>query len=231
MFRSLASSIVLAAAALVFTVATAQAAPPTQTYLYGNYGTIASSVFSATIGYVNSVQNDTLAAQGFSMGSTPWEITQIDVGLAASGTGASSPELFLFDDNAGVPGNPVTTFTLVNAISNSKTTHFFSGSYQAAANTNYWAVLGDANAGSQSSFEWYLEDTSATPSERNSSGITYLGTKLQQFGAGPWTNTQAGLSFRVSGVAAVPEPSTFAFASMGGMLAAGAIARRKFAKR
>ena len=227
MFRSLASSFILAVAALFFTVATAEA----QTYLYGNYGTVATSLFSATIGYVNGVQNNTLAAQGFTLGSTPWEIKQIDVGLAASGTGSAAPKVYLFDDNAGVPGSQLAEFTLVNSISNSKTTNFFTGSYQATANTSYWAVLGDANSASLSSFEWYLEDSNATPTGRNSSGISYLGTKVQSFSAGPWSDTFSGLSLKVSGVAAVPEPSTFAFASMGGMLAAGAIARRKFAKR
>lgn len=225
MFRSLASSLVLAAAALLFTVATAQAQ---QTYLYGNYGTIATSLFSATVGYVNGVQNNTLAAQGFTLGSTPWEITQIDAGLATSGTGASAPKVFLFDDNAGLPGNQVAEYSLSGSISNSKVTHFFTGSYQAAANTSYWAVLGDANAPSQSSFEWYLEDTSATPTGRNASGITYLGTKVQSFSAGPWSDTISGLSMKVNGVAAVPEPSTYAFLSMTGLLAAGTAARRKF---
>ncbi len=225
MFRSLASSLVLAAAALLFTVATAQAQ---QTYLYGNYGTIATSVFSATIGYVNGVQSNTLAAQGFTLGSTPWEITQIDAGLAASGTSASAPKVFLFDDDAGLPGDQVAEFSLSGSISNSKVTHFFTGSYQAAANTSYWVVLGDGNSPSQSSFEWYLEDTAATPTGRNASGITYLGTKLQQFNAGPWSDTNAGLSLKVNGVAAVPEPSTYAFLSMTGLLAAGTAARRKF---
>jgi hypothetical protein len=89
-------------------------------------------------------------------------------------------------------------------------------------------VLGDANAPSQSSFEWFLEDTLATPTGRNASGITYLGTKAQSFSAGPWSDTISGLSMKVNGVAAVPEPSTYAFLSMTGLLAAGTAARRKF---
>ena len=50
MFRSLACSVALAAAALLFTVATAEA--QSQQYVYGNYGTVATSIFSATVGYV-----------------------------------------------------------------------------------------------------------------------------------------------------------------------------------
>jgi hypothetical protein len=229
MFRSLACSVALAAAALLFTVATAEAAPQ---YVYGNYGTVATSIFSATVGYVNGIQNNTLAAQGFTVGSQPWDIKQVDVAIAASGTGGSDPRVYLIDDNAGVPGSLLTSFSLSNGpMTNSKQTHFFTGSYATSPSTNYWLVVGDANSQSvQSSFEWYIEDTGATPSQRNISGISYLGTKVQNFGGGAWTDTLPGLSLRVNAVA-VPEPSTVAFAATAGILAAGAAARRKFAAK
>lgn len=230
MFRSLACSVALAAAALLFTVATAEA--QSQQYVYGNYGTVATSIFSATVGYVNGIQNNTLVSQGFTTGTGQWDIKQIDVALAASGTGATDSRVYLFDDNAGVPGSLLTTYSLVNGpVTNSKTTHFFSGSYVAAPSTNYWLVLGDANSQTQqTSFEWYLEDTGATPSQRNSSGFSYLGTKVQNFNGAAWTDTLSGLSLRTSAVA-VPEPATYAFASMACMLAAGAAARKKFAAK
>jgi len=230
MLRSFACSVVLAVAAFLFTVATAEAQP--QQYVYGNYGTVATSIFSATVGYVNSIQTDTLAAQGFSVGSQAWDIKQVDVAIAASGTGGSDPRVYLFDDNEGVPGSILTSFSLSNGpITNSKQTHFFTGSYATSPNESYWLVVGDANSLSgQSSFEWYLEDTGATPSQRNASGISYLGTTVQSFGGGPWSNTNAGLSLRVNAVA-VPEPSTVAFAATAGILAAGAAARRKFAAK
>ena len=229
MFRSLACSVVLAAAALLFTVATAEAQSPQ--YVYGNYGTVATSIFSATVGYVDSIQNNTLVSQGFTTGTGQWDIKQIDVALAASGTGATDPKIFLFSDNSGVPGSLLSEYLIVGGpISNSKQTHFFSGSFVASPSTNYWLVAGDSNSPQQSSFEWFLEDTSATPSQRNSSGFSYLGTKVQNFAAAPWTNTLPGLSLRVNAVA-VPEPSTYAFASMAGMIAAGAAARKKFAAK
>jgi hypothetical protein len=228
MFRSLACSVALAAAALLFTVATAEAQSPQ--YVYGNYGTVATSIFSATVGYVNGIQNNTLVSQGFTTGTGQWDIKQVDVALAASGTGVTDSQVYLFDDNAGVPGSLLTTYSLVNGpVTNSKTTHFFSGSYVATPSTNYWLVLGDANSQTQqTSFEWYLEDTGATPSQRNSSGFSYLGTKVQNFNGAAWTDTLSGLSLRVN---AVPEPSTYAFASMAGMIAAGAAARKKFAAK
>jgi hypothetical protein len=228
MFRSLACSVALAAAALLFTVATAEAQSPQ--YVYGNYGSVATSIFSATVGYVNNIQNNTLVSQGFTTGTGQWDIKQVDVALAASGTGATDSRIYLFDDNAGVPGSLLTTYSLTNGpVDNSKTTHFFSGSYVAAPSTNYWLVLGDANSQTQqSSFEWYLEDTGATPSQRNSSGFSYVGTKVQNFNGAPWTDTLSGLSLRVSAVA-VPEPATYAVASMAGLIAAGAAARKKFA--
>ena len=230
MLRSLVCSVALAAAAVLFTVATAEAQP--QTYVYGNYGTIATSVFSANLGYVNGVQNNTLAAQGFTTGSSAWDIRQVDVGLASSGTGTPDPRVYIFDDNAGVPGNILGEFLLQNGpVGVSKQTYFYTGTYQTSPSTNYWLVLGDASAQSQqSSFLWFLEDTLAVPTGRNSSDISYLGTKLQAFNSGAWTDITAGLSLRVSAVA-VPEPSTYAFASMAGMVAAGAAARKKFSAK
>ena len=230
MFRSLACSVALAAAALLFTVATAEA--QSQQYVYGNYGTVATSIFSATVGYVNGLQNNTLVTQGFTTGTGQWDIKQVDVALAASGTGTTDSRVYLFDDNAGVPGNILSTYSLVNGpVTNSKTTHFFTGSYVADPSTNYWLVLGDANSQTQqTSFEWYLEDTGATPSQRNSSGFSYLGTKVQNFSGAAWTDTLSGLSIRASAVA-VPEPATYAFASMAGLIAAGAAARKKFAAK
>ena len=229
MFRSLACSVVLAAAALLFTVATADAQSPQ--YVYGNYGTVATSIFSATVGYVDSIQNNSLVSQGFTTGTGQWDIKQIDCALAASGTGTTDPKMFLFSDNAGVPGSLLSEYSILNGpIANSKQTHFFSGSFVASPSTNYWLVLGDVNSSQQSSFEWYLEDSGATPSQRNSSGFSYLGTKVQNFAAAPWTNTLSGLSLRVNAVA-VPEPSTYAFASLAGMIAAGAAARKKFAAK
>jgi len=227
MFRSLACSVALAAAALLFTVATAEAA--TQQYVYGNYGTVATSIFSATVGYVSNLQDNTLVSQGFTTGTGQWNITQVDVGLAASGTGTTDPKIFLFSDNSGVPGSLLSEYSIVNGpVSNSKQTFFFSGSFVASPSTNYWLVAGDANSQQQSSFEWYLEDTGATPSQRNSSGFSYLGTKVQNFAGAPWTDTLSGLSLRVN---AVPEPSTYAFAGMASMIAVGAAARKKFAAK
>ena len=227
MLRSFASTIAFAAAAIALTFAStvADAAP---TYVYGNYGSIATSIFSATVGYVNGVQNNTLVGQGFSVGATPWDIQQIDVGLASSGTGTTDPRVYLYSDNAGVPGSQLSEFTLSGSpVFNSKQTFFFPGSYSAQPSTNYWVLLKDANAPSQSSFEWYLEDSGATPTGRNSSDISYLGTKVQNFTGSPWTDTLGGLSVRVQAVAAVPEPPTYALAMVAGVLGASAAARRR----
>ena len=229
MLRSLIATVAFAAAAVFMTVATTTANAAPLTYVYGNYGTVATSIFSATVGYVNGIQNNTLVSQGFTTGTGQWNITQVDVGLAASGTGTSQPEIYLFSDNSGVPGSLLSAYSIVNGpISNSKQTHLFSGSYVAAPSTNYWLVLGDANSqAQQSSFEWYLEDTGATPSQRNSSGFSYLGTKAQNFSSAAWTDTLSGLSLRVS---AVPEPPTYALAMVAGVLGAGAVARRRAKK-
>ena len=229
MLRSLIATVAFAAAAVFMTVATTTANAAPLTYVYGNYGTVATSIFSATVGYVNGIQNNTLVSQGFTTGTGQWDIQQVDVALAASGTGATDSRVYLFDDNAGVPGNILSTYSLTNGpVTNSKTTHFFTGSYVASPSTNYWLVLGDVNSQTQqTSFEWYLEDTGATPSQRNSSGFSYLGTKVQNFSSAAWTDTLSGLSLRVS---AVPEPPTYALAMVAGVLGAGAVARRRAKK-
>ncbi len=231
MLRSLVATAAFAAAAVFMTVATTTANAAPLTYVYGNYGTVATSIFSATVGYVNGIQNNTLVSQGFTTGTGQWDIQQIDVGLASSGTGTTDPRVYLYSDNAGVPDSQLSEFTLTGSpVSSSKQTFFFTGTYTAQPSTNYWVLLKDANASSQSSFEWYLEDSGATPSGRNSSGISYLGTKVQNFSASAWTDTLSGLSLRVSAVAAVPEPPTYALAMVAGVLGAGAVARRRAKK-
>jgi len=199
-------------------------------YTYGNYGSVASSIFSATVGYVNGIQDNTRVAQGFSVGDTSWDIEEIECGLAYFDSTAPSAKAYLYSETSGAPGSQLAEFALSgSSLSNSKQTISFTGSYTVQPSTNYWIVLGAEDAVSNhASFEWYLEDTGATPSERNASGMGYIGTKVQNFSGASWTDTLSGLSLRVT-ASAVPEPSTYALAMVAGVLSVTARRRTKTA--
>ena len=86
MLRSLAATVCLAIAAVVFTVATAEAASLVN--IYGNLGTVNASTTSNTVGYLSLSQPNQFQAQGFSvgnqLGSSAWDIQQIQVGVGGS---------------------------------------------------------------------------------------------------------------------------------------------------
>jgi hypothetical protein len=232
MLRSLAATVCLAIAAVMFTVATAEAAPLVE--IYGNLGTVNASTTSNTVGYLNLAQQNQFQSQGFSvgnqLGSSAWDIQSIQVGLGSSG--APSPVLSIYSDfvsiNGPVPGTSLATFTGSTSVS-TKGLYTFTGSFTALENTSYWVVLSNANSASLESFEWYTNDSFTTPTQQNASNVTYLGTSERNTVAGTWTNAIPSLSISVSAVA-VPEPPTYALAMVAGVLGAGAAARRRSKK-
>ena len=232
MVRSLAATVCLAIAAVVFTVATAEAASLVN--IYGNLGTVNASTTSNTVGYLSLAQPNQFQAQGFSVGnqvgSSAWDIKEIQVGLGSSGS--PSPVVGIYSDfaslNGPVPGNPLATFTGTSAVS-TKGIYTFTGSFTALQNTSYWVVLSNANSASQESYEWYSNDAFTQPTQQNASNVTYLGTKERDGLAGTWNSTLPSLSIGVNAVA-VPEPPTYALAMVAGVLGAGAAARRRSKK-
>lgn len=230
MSRSLVTSALIAALALVAVAVTAEAAP---VYVYGNYGSVATQTTSNTVGYLNVVQNNVVQAQGFNVGATPWQLASVDVGLANSGTSVPVPLVEIYSSGtASTPDTLLATLTgpTGGGSISGKQTYSFSGSLTLAANTGYWLVLKDSAAlTQQSSYEWFAEDAFTTPSEKNGSGIGWLGTLVQNFSGGPWNSALPSLSIRVNAVA-VPEPPTYALAMVAGVLGAGAAARRRASK-
>jgi len=240
MLRSLAATVCLAIAAVVFTVATADAAPPqlqaavSPITIYGNLGTVNASTTSNTVGYLNGTQQNQFQAQGFSvgnqLGSSAWNIQQIQVGVGS--TGNPSPVVGIYDSfasiNGAVPGNLLATFTGSTSVS-SKAIYTFTGSFTALENTSYWVVLANANSASQESYEWYSNDAFTQPTQQNASNVTYLGTKERDGVSGTWNSTLPSLSIGINAVA-VPEPPTYALAMVAGVLGAGAAARRRSKK-
>ncbi len=233
MLRSLAATVCLAIAAVVFTVATAEAAPLIN--IYGNLGTVNASTTSNTVGYLSPLQQNEFQSQGFSVGnqvgSSAWDIQEIQVGLGSSGS--PSPVVGIYSDfasiNGPVPGNLLATFTGTSAVS-SKAIYTFTGSFTALENTSYWVVLANANSASQQSYEWYSNDAFSQPTQQNASNVTYLGTKQRDGLSGTWNSTLPSLSIGIKAAVAVPEPPTYALAMVAGVLGAGAAARRRSTK-
>ncbi len=236
MVRSLATTVALAVAAVVFAVTTAEAAPLVN--IYGNLGTVNASTTSNTVGYLSLSQQNQFQAQGFTVGnqvgSSAWDIKEIQVGLGSSGS--PSPVVKIYPNLASVPliepGSLLATFTGTSAVS-TKGIYTFTGAFTALQNTSYWVVLSNANSASQESYEWYSNDAFTDPSQQNASNVTYLGTKTANGGvgaAGTWDSTLSSLSIRVNAAVAVPEPPTYALAMVAGVLGAGAAARRRSKK-
>jgi len=232
MLRSLAATVCLAIAAVVFTVATADAAPVSPINIYGNLGTVNASTTSNTVGYLSLAQQNQFQSQGFSvgnqLGSSAWDIQEIQVGLGSSGS--PSPVVGIYSDfasiNGAVPGNLLATFTGSTSVS-SKGIYTFTGSFTALENTSYWVVLSNANSASQESYEWYSNDAFTQPTQQNASNVTYLGTKERDGLSGTWNSTLPSLSIGIKAAVAVPEPPTYALAMVAGVLGAGAAARRR----
>jgi len=224
MVRSLVTTVSLAIVAVVLAVAAADAAP---IYVYGNLGSVANNTTSNTVGYLSPTQTDQSQAQGFSVGnqvgSSAWEIKEIQVGLGS--TGNPSPVVAIYSNVASAPGSLLATFTNSTPV-DTKAIYTFTGSFTAVQNTSYWAVLSNANSASLESYEWYAVDGFSTPSEKNASNITYLGT-LERSGTGAWSSALPSLSIGVNAVSAVPEPSTYALAVVAGVLGACKAARRR----
>ena len=227
MLRSLAATVCLAIAAVMFTVATAEAAPLVE--IYGNLGTVNASTTSNTVGYLSLSQPNQFQAQGFTVGnqvgSSAWDIQEIQVGLGSSG--APSPVVGIYSSSPA-PASLLATFTGTTSVS-TKGLYTFTGSFTALQNTSYWVVLSNANSASLESYEWYTNDAFTTPTQQNASNVNYLATLERNGEEGSWTNAIPSLSISVSAVA-VPEPPTYALAMVAGVLGAGAVARRRSKK-
>jgi hypothetical protein len=229
MVRSLATTIALAVAAVVFAVTTAEAAPLVN--IYGNLGTVNASTTSNTVGYLSLSQQNQFQAQGFTVGnqvgSSAWDIQEIQVGLGSSG--APSPVVSIYSNGGFDPDSLLATFSGTTPVS-TKELYTFTGSFTALKNTSYWVVLSNANSASQESYEWYTNDAFTTPSEQNASNVSYLGTSERNGVVSGWTAAIPSLSIGVNASVAVPEPPTYALAMVAGVLGAGAAARRRSKK-
>ena len=196
------------------------------TEIYGNLGSVETTSTSNTVGYLSFGLPNQFQSQGFSVGGSAWTIETIEVGLV--GMVSPSPVVQIFSDLQASPGSALATFTSTSALS-VKQIYSFTGSFAAQASTNYWVVLSNLNSESMESYEWYTDDSFSNPTGKNSSGLSYLGTKESNNG-GQWTNTIDSLSIRLSGSTssappAVPEPSMMVIGTLFGL--GGLMAKRR----
>jgi hypothetical protein len=195
--------------------------------IYSNLGAPDSSS-NAAIGYNNSANSNVIYAQGFTTGSSLYVIDSVDLPLGVSGAGNGSPKLKIYSDNAGKPGTELeATFTNPTFGTQSLYNLSLATPFALSASTSYWMVLSDSTASSQTKFNWYYSDTFSSPTARNGSGLTFLAAARSLNGGSTWaTNSafaQTGISINAT---AVPEPTTYALATIAtGMMAV--VARRR----
>jgi len=179
-------------------------------------------------------------AQGFTMGSTSYDLASVQIGLFFPGAGSyGSISVGLYTDSGGSPntaGSPIATFTSPTFSTDPEVYQFnYTGpTLSLAANSTYWLVV--KNNGTGDLFSWYyakdeVNDPPTPPAQiaptaQNGSGVTYAGTKGYDTLAPGWFNfssPQEGLRYSVN---VVPEPSTYAL-GLAGTLVLGTIARRR----
>lgn len=176
--------------------------------------------------------------QGFTMGSTAYELKAVQIGLQFLGN-SNGFSMALYGNSGGSPDTgaaPIATFTNPS-FTNSPTVYQFDYTgpqLMLSANETYWLVV--KYNGSGDIFSWYFADTGEldAPVPQNGSGISYAGTKAYDtLGAPPtWMdfstapNDFRGLRYSIM---TVPEPSTYAL-GIAGTLVMGAVARRRSRK-
>jgi len=199
-------SAVIASAALVTALASHAAAQTD--VVFGNLGISGTGSLSATnTDFGGGVLTDPVAslAQGFTTGSSSQYLTVQSVTLGLfSNDSPPTKTVSIFSNNAGVPGAAIYTSNAQSVTSNGRYTFTFS-SPVLSPNTSYWIVP-------QGPASWYYNSSETQPTERNSSGWSYLGTKkIDSEDPGVWINSIGPYSVSVQ---AVPEPSTFALAGI-----------------
>lgn len=174
-------------------------------------------------------------AQGFTIGSTPYQLSSVDIGLRIDGTAPTSSQIFISlytnngSNNPGTligsfnSGSPSPSFVLND---NGVYRFNYTGSTTLTANTSYWIVV--RTTPTSHLYDWFYAQggPTDTPSAKNSSGVGYFGTRTMLAASSTWVNANANYSGLRYTVNVVPEPSTYAL-GLAGTLVLGTIARRR----
>ena len=198
--------------------------------IFSNLGTPDSSS-NAAIGYNSPTNFNVIYAQGFTTGTSLYDLNSFDLPLAVTGAGNGSPQLQIYSDNAGNPGTALNaTFTNPTFGAQSLYNLSLSTTFAMSASTSYWLVLSDTTAASQTKFNWFYSDSFSAPTAQNGSGLTYLAAARSLNGGAAWTTNngfaQTGITVNAT---AVPEPGTYVLVVIAtGVMAA--VARRRKVK-
>lgn len=191
--------------------------------VFGNLGSDGSEGLDTSR---TSVTATTWLAQGFStgIGSTDLFIDSIVLGLSPT-AGSVSTSISIWSGTGGTPGDPgsllySSSSTSVSTL-NSKYTFSFSGA-SLAANTSYWVVL------QQAGVDWNQNGDLDTPQQENASGYSYLTSRRTQTSGSSWGNAPSqnyaiSITASSTGPAPIPEPGTWAAATL--LIGAAAYAR------
>lgn len=189
--------------------------------VYGNLGPAGAGALSSTnTDFGVGDPNEQGIAQGFTVGasSSLRTIESVTLGLFVDPTAART--VSIYSDNAGVPGSALFTSSPVTVGNTGKYTFTFSGA-TLSNNTSYWIVPEGPSS-------WYFNTGPASaPTEQNSSGYSYLGTKVLNTSS-QWVD--ADFAVYSTSIVAVPEPHAIVLAGIGGVMAA-IVARRRLSPR
>lgn len=179
---------------------------------------------SAQFGVGNLPSDNYRLAQGFIPNAT-YRLTDVQVRIDGNSSTPSPALASLFDDNAGQPGNVLTTFDLTSAPSNLTTVTLVPASnlIDLTGGSLFWLVL----EGSTPAYAW--EATPAGLGNFTTTGDGVLGPNGFIVNGGPLSafGTPQPFHFQVNGTALVPEPSTIAAIGFLGALV-GVRLRRSF---
>jgi hypothetical protein len=227
--------IALRASLFSMTLLAALSAPANALEIFGNANFGNSGRQFGSEGQFNQL------AQGFTMGSTAYDLSAVIIGLNFGATVPTSSQISvgLFTNGGGnVPGSLIGSFNTASptpsfTASTINAYQFnYTGTTTLTASTSYWIVVQNVPASSPV-FDWYMAsgNPSDDPAQQNSSGVTFLGTRGTITGdASNWTrNLTTNFSNLRFNVVVVPEPSTYAL-GLAGTLVMGAVARRKSRK-
>jgi|JI10StandDraft_1071094.scaffolds.fasta_scaffold07677_2 hypothetical protein len=226
--------IALRASLLTMTFLAALSAPATALEIFGNtgLGNAGRQLGSEPLTQYNQL------AQGFTMGSTAYDLSAVDLGLNFGATVPTSSQIIvsLFSDNGSdLPGSSIGTFNTASPTPTFTASGFqayrfnYTGTTTLTTGTKYWIVVENVPASSPVFDWWYASgNPSDDPAAQNSSGVTFLGTRGTINGdASSWTrNLTTNFSNLRYNVVVVPEPSTYAL-GIAGTLVMGTVARRR----